>query len=336
LRRIACLLVGVVVLAVPASASALGTSASLSGTAKGPKGYKVLWYATTAHQGSSNVGLTITFLKLHGIFGRLGYYYQSHSYSFNLPPSALKLNKKLKTGKLKASLGKFGKVKISFTQNAKTKKTKPPAHCTGPTTLSRLGTLSGKITFSPAGLGKVGKLKKGATATRASSNVLPEPNCPPLVPPKNCLDQVGQESASSNEYSGGFGFNSVSVSASRPKTGGLVTENASAFLQMAAPGSYEGHYLTIVGAADRLAQAAGVATLKGAGSGITGTLTLTGTGANTINPQAAPCATFVGEQLTFPVVVTGKLTFAFDSGTQTLDPTTPGWFTNGSWSIFHH
>jgi hypothetical protein len=332
MRRLAWLVaVALAVLAVPVSASALGTSATLSGAARGPHGYKVLWSATSPHLGSTNVGVTITFLKMHGKPGVAGYYYQSHQYSFSLPAKSLKLNTKLKTGKLKASLGKFGKLSVTFTETGKLKKAKPAPHCTGPNMLSRLGIVSGKIKFSFEGL-KVGKVKKGATATRQSSNA--RLNCPPDND-TTCFDQVGQESLTLNQVIG-TGSNTLSIGAARQKTGAAVTETATYFAQMAAPGTFESHQLWVAGGADRLAQAGGVATLKGAGQGINGTLTLTGGGANTTDPEPAPCATFLRDSLRFPVIASNKLTFGFDTGTMTLDPTAAGTFDTSSWSLLHH
>src|SRR6202008_2291596 len=94
---------------------------------------------------------------------------------------------------------------------------------------------------------------------------------------------------------------SVSVGGQPLKAGAPVAESVSTSANLTAPGTFESHYLTAVGPASVLSHTTGspaVVTLTGAGHGITGTFTATGT--LSTSAGSSPCTAFMVDSV-FPL-----------------------------------
>jgi hypothetical protein len=330
LRRLACLSVGCVALAIPAVASAAGgTNTSITGSAKATNGYVVHWSISTQKLGSKPVTFSVVLLKGGGTLGKVGWWQLIHTYTFKLSKRSLKFDRKFKRGSFKASLGKYGKVKIRFTGKGRNRITKPATTCTGPNTQSRKLRVSGSIRFSPSGLGKVGTLTRKATGSRYTSN---KPfNCPPGNN-TTCAIQNGRESFSSVALGAYF----LAFSASHAKVGGVVSENVSETEPLTKPGTTINRSLFVVGTASVLSEAGtapGVVAVTGAGHGITGSMTLTAP--LTSQAEAAPCAAFTVDRISGfgSPAVQGSLMANFFDDYETIDPTKGSVST--SWSRDH-
>jgi hypothetical protein len=319
-RRFCCLVVAFAALAMPATAAATGTYTSVSGNAKGSNGYTISWQAWTAHLGSSPVFLNVTFFKGGGVFGGATYWAQSHTFSFTLGKKALKMNKKLKKGSLKASLGANGKVSMKFTGKGKLSVAKPPKTClSGPNTISGTLRAKGSLSMNPTGLGKSGKLKRTAHGSRYSSNK--GFNCPGGGGGGGGCNVVnGQESMNGSVYPAPAGTNYISLFVSRGKANGLVNETVSVSQPLTAPGTAVNRNLTANGPASSLSQTGGVATLKGVGHGFSGTVTLTGT---VVSNPVGGCAGFTSDAI-FGGTVGDALTATLSSGALVFGSATPG------------
>jgi hypothetical protein len=142
-RSLAALAAGAAVLAVPAVASASGPTV-VAGPIKA-KGYKLTLTATNGSLG----------LMLDRASGRA---HQMHSYSFSQGVK-VKASKDLRTATVKASLGRYGAVKLKLTGAAALKRGKVPAGCTGSAGKGRAGTLRGKLSFAADGGSYFGTIK---------------------------------------------------------------------------------------------------------------------------------------------------------------------------------
>jgi hypothetical protein len=324
-RRFAFLIAGFLVLAVPASASAAGTATSVTGTAAGSDGLSVTWTVSTGKLGTTPVNFSLSFTKTGGTFGKAGYFFEQHYFSLSAGKKTFKYNKKTGKGSFKASLGTYGKVSIKFKGKGKIHTIKPFKGCTGPNTQMRTESVSGSITFSDDGL-KTGKLRHGGSASRATSNKAGHCNPPGGGTPK-CYTDSGWESISASTFGTPEGF--VTFSATRLKAGAVVSESMSSNETMKAPGTFAFHSLNVIGAAGLMSESGGVATVTGAGHGMTGTLTTTGT--VTSNPGTAPCGALTVNQINNGTPGGTGLTAALASGAISVDPNATGAYVTVNW-----
>jgi hypothetical protein len=331
-RRLVCILVGLAALAVPATASALGTSTTISGTAVASNGYAVTWYATTGHLGSTPVTLTIMFTKGGGTFGHANFWQQTQTFTFNLPANSLKFDKKLKKGTLTASLGTYGKVKLKFKGKGKkgTIIKRSKACDKGPSTLSRSLKVSGSITFSPKGVADILKVGKKGSASRATSNT--PYHCVFGRGGGNCTLVNGAESFSSFS----LGIGAPNFFANRAKAGGIVQEQISDSSPLLAPGISVSREIFANGPPGLLTEsgtAPGMAMVQGAGHGIGGSQTLTNT--LTSMAQTGVCAAFTSDSISgsSPGPLVGTITAAFDGAPAKLDATAE--VLSAFWNRYH-
>lgn len=91
---------------------------------------------------------------------------QTHDYSFTLAPSAVAVDSKLGSARIKAKLGSFGALDLKLAGRGKTQTEPVASSCTGPATLSRDAWAKGKISLKLGSLGTLSKPGKSVSLDR--------------------------------------------------------------------------------------------------------------------------------------------------------------------------
>jgi hypothetical protein len=126
-HALAALAAGAAALAVPAAASAASTT-----VVAGPVKVKAYSMSLVASKG----GLSVTLTRRAGKSSQLHFYSVARGVSVKVPGS-------LSGGTIKASLGRYGKVKLKLRASGKLRRGVIPKGCTGKSGRSRSGTLTG-------------------------------------------------------------------------------------------------------------------------------------------------------------------------------------------------
>jgi hypothetical protein len=264
-------------------------------------------WSTDDDPGGGGVSLWIVLIKAHGVTGQVGYVTQEHEYQFALAGSAVRLARNLSTASLKAHLPGFGSIKLKLRARGRLFTANPaPPGCTAPDMLYRDETVTGRITFTIPGIGRVGRIRHAGRARRNPTSRTTI-HC---KPPPTCTSSVGWEQVSGEAIENTSQYDAaVDVMATRNAAGAPVTETLSLTRSYFDRWAYD--ILTVVGDSTIMGESDGTVTLDGAQEGISGTVSRTGT-VRTV-PISGRCQGQINlSSLIGPNSVNGSLAGTFD------------------------
>jgi hypothetical protein len=223
------------------------------------KGYRVSVAATLVPHKSATLSVVLT-------RGDPSVDQQTHAYAFKIKTSAISVDSKLGKAKLKASLGRYGKISVKVKGSGKTSTYPVYYPCSGPSTQNRGGKASGTIKISLPSFGTLRRFSKKADLTRFSKKGVvtcgSATSCDwsAMPQPGQTAPQIASLSAPGRQISAQVG----------PSGETILLANVTA--KLSSPGLQVVHSRMIVN---------GVQLIRGFGSGTDRTATVNGVGVTT-------------------------------------------------------